>query len=764
MHPDQKTKHLYEFGPFQIDIDRRVFLREGRIIALAPKLFDTLFLLVEHRGQLLEKDQLMNQLWPDTFVEESNLARNISQLRKILGEGTPNESYIETVPKRGYVFVAEVKESFVGQEAVSSAWPLSLEINDLERAIAATDWMGSDGNKTTIPLNTEEKPSSPLLRAEPNPLPRVVSQAFQRRKLGLSLLALIILVGTVVLGMTLQRRFKPTAPFQNVQLKRLTHTGRVDYAALSPDGKYIAYVSNDPTGRSLWVRQIATGSGVQLRPPSSVVYLGVNFSPDGNYLYYNIEEKRYAGAKLYQIATLGGEPREIMRGVSNGITFSPDGKQMGFIQFPYGERRTSLAIANSDGSSVRQIATRNLPDYFTLDCPSWSPDGKLIASGIGTLMKAPYARMVGINIADGTERLISLGSWTHINEVAWIKDGRGVIAIANPLTSKTRFPQIWYMPFPSGEARRITNDLNEYDHVSMTADGSALAAVQITKLARFWLVPEGKTELAVELASNGNDNPVYNYGMSWTPDGKIVYGSNASGLANIWVMNADGSGQKQLTTGADTDFFPVVSPDGRTIAFISDRLDNKFRIWLMDADGRNLKKLTDGQVPGSKLSFTPDGQWIIFDSWYSPEMGLWKVSVQGGPPIKIMDGEFLDTAVSPDGKWLAVGKYFNPQTGKYHMAIFPSAGGAPVKLFEPLRDKNFNWTTDSQAITYVKTVGKVSNIWRQPINGDPPQPLTNFKTLEIFTFAWSRDGRQLACERAMISRDIVLVKDLDKGD
>jgi DNA-binding winged helix-turn-helix (wHTH) protein/tetratricopeptide (TPR) repeat protein len=105
-----QQKRLYEFGPFCIDASERVLLRDGQPITLSPKLFDTLLALVEHNGHIVEKNDLMEKLWPDSFVEESNLVSNVSLLRKALGDNAGGTAYIQTIPRRGYRFVAEVNE------------------------------------------------------------------------------------------------------------------------------------------------------------------------------------------------------------------------------------------------------------------------------------------------------------------------------------------------------------------------------------------------------------------------------------------------------------------------------------------------------------------------------------------------------------------------------------------------------------------------------------------------------------------------------
>jgi DNA-binding winged helix-turn-helix (wHTH) protein len=107
---NQPAKLFYEFGPFRLDTAERLLLRNGDEVSLTPKVFDLLLVLVENGGHILEKDELMKAVWPDAVVEETNLTRNISTLRRALGEGQDTRKYIETIPWRGYRFVASVRE------------------------------------------------------------------------------------------------------------------------------------------------------------------------------------------------------------------------------------------------------------------------------------------------------------------------------------------------------------------------------------------------------------------------------------------------------------------------------------------------------------------------------------------------------------------------------------------------------------------------------------------------------------------------------
>ncbi len=182
----------------------------------------------------------------------------------------------------------------------------------------------------------------------------------------------------------------------------------------------------------------------------------------------------------------------------------------------------------------------------------------------------------------------------------------------------------------------------------------------------------------------------------------------------------------------------------------------------MDADGSNQKHLTRGAFGDFGPGFTPDGQWVIFWSWTESGSGrIKKVSIEGGDPVQLTDYWTVFPTISPDGKLIAAG-YFDEQQIP-HLAIIPSLGGQPTKIL-PLPSSvvpggGFGWTPDSSTLVYVQKRSGVSNIWSQPINGDPPKQLTNFKSDLIFRFALSADGSSFVLARGTQTRDVVLIRD-----
>ncbi len=768
---ETETRHLYEFGDFCLDATERRLLRRGQPVQLTPKALETLLYLVNRSGHIVEKDELLSAVWPNTFVEEATLAQNIFTLRRALGQGRDTEQYIETIPKRGYRFshsvrqlrdegttlVVEqhtrthvVREEEETEDNASGEHPRS----DFHAAAAS----GSNGQQAS---HAKELQPSP---AEAGANSRSLWNQIKRHQTVtlLGLLMPILLLAAVVYNRS-QRpsseaaAAQPPAPFRNMRITKLTTNGKAARAALSPDGKYLAHVMENGGLQSLWVRQVAATNNVQIVAPAAVEYRGVTFSHDGNHIYYVVYTKMTDPALLYEVPALGGTPRKLLEDVDSPVTLSPDGKRCAFIRGYPAARESALIVANLDGTGERKLLTRKRPDYFSFEGPSWSPDGRVIACGAGGYDTAEsYMNVVAVNADDGTTKELSPQRWTWVGQVAWLGDGSGLLAIAWHLDASVFADQVWHLSYPSGAARRVTNDLNGYRDLTISADSKTMLTIQNVRLSRIWIAPRGESERATQITSGFGDNYSEMFGMAWTPDGRILYASHASGNPDIWVMNADGSGQKQLTVDAKTDYSPVASSDGRYIVFVSNRNAGR-HLWRMNADGSNPVQLTKGAGEDSP-SVSPDGRWVVYAAISAGRPTLWRVPIEGGEPQPLTDQPTQRPVVSPDGKYIAC--FYQ---GK--VAILPFSGGEPLKTFDTiplnLYPQSIRWTADSRAITYFVMQRGITNIWSQPVDGGPQKRLTNFKEDLIYRFAWSKDGNTLACERGTEINDIVLVSDLN---
>ena len=559
-----------------------------------------------------------------------------------------------------------------------------------------------------------------------------------------------------------------SVPPKEVKFEPLTSGGKVGDepiiggTTISPDGKFVVFWTNAGPGKwSIWLRQASTNSLQRIWGPFDAEYSGSTLSRNGEMLYFVSADKANPQGALFQIPILGGvPPRRILEWVSSPVTFSPDEKEMAFVRQDLSKGESSLVIANADGSGTpRTIATRKFPEYFATGGPSWSPDGKVIACGAGTIVPSIQASLVEVPAHGGVERTIASGRWSNLARVLWLPDGSGLVAngSANPGAIGT---QIWHVSYPEGDARKITNNLVGYGEASLglTADGNTIATVlQDSSRPIFAIAPNEDPGRARQISHGKHEGK---RSLDMTPDGRIVYIDPSPEGNEIWIMNGDGRGKQQLTNDGFTKALASVSPDGRFIAFTSNR-SGSINNWRMDIDGGNVKQLTYGTFDDTPL-ISPDGKWVVFISRRSGTQTLWKVPIGGGEPVQLSDKPAWGASISPDGKLIACILEDEAQTDKIGLLQFE--GGEVVKTLDrPSGGRSLVWKPDGSAVTYLDNSSGATNIFSQPLDGGPAKQLTNFKSdkgYDISNFAWTRDGKQqLIYSRGPFTIDILLIKD-----
>jgi eukaryotic-like serine/threonine-protein kinase len=584
---------------------------------------------------------------------------------------------------------------------------------------------------------------------------------------------LIVAITGILFG--LYKFFKSRSsniPFQNMKVTKLTSFGHVIDPAISPDGKYVAYTKYEVGGRSIRLRIVGTTSESQIVSATEGDLLGTTFSPDGKYIVYTL----YLGDErsTYIVPVLGGSAKKLPLKGPRGVSFSPDGRRLAYLYNNFPEGKTSLVIANADGTGEREVVTRQAPNYYwTAIKPSWSPDGKLVTC-VGQNGTESFPHIFAVNVETGAERPITAQRWADMGGIAWLPDMSGLLTVATEETSS--IPQIWDISYPSGVAHRVTNDTNSYFGLSLAADGSALVTTKTELPLSISVMPVNGTEstpgssgtLSIDSgntrlieSSNLAGGAAY-IRLAWAPDDTIVYMSEESGNADIWSIKADGSDRKQLTTDPHRDTSPDVSPDGRYIAFMSNRAGTE-NIWRMDIDGGNQKRLTNKHVERTPV-FSADSKWVFFEGWETGKVTIWKLPVEGGEPVQVTADLSFNPAVSPDGSLLA---YDGP--GK--LVIAPSAGGQPIKTFEP-RGGMYQWLPGRQLLSYLSVPGRqllsylsaetgANKIWVQSRYGGEPQQLFDFEEWDpVFAYAWSRDAKKLAVARANPTSDVILISEI----
>ena len=764
-------------------MEQRLLLRDGEPVPLTPKAFDTLALLVRRSGRVVGKDELLEEIWPDAFVEESTVAQNVFTLRKALGQTHAEENqFIATVPKRGYRFIADVEVvggatnggTEIGQqraahdiavgENISDAGISDAETVDVAGGGARANGNGK-GDFATAHVTGEAASHPPAAsRRELYSEKQPARFNFQTKLL---VPMMLLLAAAVAAGLVLFTQINEPAtdfatPSPLTRTTQLTNTGQVLRAAVSPDGKYVAYIQSERGQESLWVRQVEVAGGIEVVPPGGNHFVGITFSPDSNSIFYVKYGKDVAASGLYQVPVFGGASRKLLTDIDSQISFAPDKRHFAFAENDLRRKEARLIIASLDDAEQRHLVAYPGVHWMTDAAPAWSPDGKVIifTARIQTSKPASTtASLIEVQVADGRQRILNTRQWDAVQAIEWLADGTGLIVAARDSASLLAH-QLWQVDYPGGEARAITKDLNSYSSAGVTADMKSLVTILHRRIANLWIAPSDRSSEAVQIHSGNSKDLGWTLGVEWLRDGKIIYGSTASGKEDVWLMNADGSDPKQLTTTAGANFEPTVSDDGRTVVYVSKAADATQNLWKMNLDTGDRAQLTDGGFD-LRPDISPDGRWVVYMSVIKDSPTLWKIPIDGGgAPIRLSDKIAAVPRVSPDGRFIAC--FYRAQVETYSkFAVLPFDGGEPVKVFDrsptTFVEAGIRWTPDGRALSFIDNRDGVSNVWLQPLDGSPPKQLTNFTSETIFRFAWSPDGKMIVAERGTETGDIVLI-------
>jgi len=556
-------------------------------------------------------------------------------------------------------------------------------------------------------------------------------------------------------------RSQPAAPAEAAatggpSIEQVTSLGTVIDAAISPDGKYAAYVVSENALQSLWIRQLTTASTLQLVPPAPVGYWGANFSPDGSEVYYAIASAAEPSRALFKIPALGGTPKKLLSGLDSRAVFSPDGRQIAYVRGAFPEvGASSLMVAGSDGSNPRVLATRRSPEQFVpifFTAPSWSPDGTTIICPMINRTTLPgVATLVAVRVADGAAASFPRYEWLDIGQAAWAPDGKGVYVVAGDENFRTRRNQVWWVSASEPSKRRITNDLMDYRTVSPSADGSTMMTVASDTSSSVWTAPIEAGE--PKRISGGRYDGLS--GVAAGPGGRILFRTVESGLASIWMMNEDGTGRRQLTSDAEAAF-PAVMPDGRSMVFERELSG----LWQSDIDGQNARAIPQTSA-GLRPTVTPDGKHVMYTLMNTGLEQLWQAPLDGSaPPKRVLDARAYRGVVSPDGTQVAF-YVLDDSKSSFALAVMPVNGDRPTHTCPVTPSTAYaavEWTLDGKALLHNSQAGDRSNIWLQPLAGGPARQLTRFADQLVFGFSRSLDGKQLIIARGTLSRDAMLIR------
>ena len=752
----------FQFGDFFLDTGERVLLRDKKPVAITPKTLLLLQTLVENHGHIVEKDQLMKMVWPDSFVEEGNLSFTINLLRKALSDDKQNPRFIETVPKRGYRFIAEVRRveakheapEFVeddsitqanGQGASSISFPQLIEhaAGASSQLVALADWRHeSDENESK---GSEPETLKPKLELVP---PRQPAANMRIIFVFTGLAFLVLLAGFFVLknetNLFLRLGISGAADRSHGfwRIEKLTDTGNINGADISADGKLLTYITDELGKHGIWLRQLTTGKTVPVIPIAEELLLAVRFSRDGDFIYY-LHQSKEESLRLSRVSILGGPSTKILSDLHGGYDLSPDETQIAFVRL--NENDTTVMIADASGVDERAVFSSAKPDYI-LDV-EWSPDGKSIAYCVGKFQGGgKNFALMNYDLESQTAKPIANSKWAYMEYFSWLPDQSGLFLTGRQETGGT--DQVWRISVPDGKVEQITNDPSQLSLHGATLDGKKLIATQTNLNSTLWVAPADNLSNLQPVSKAQRD-------LAWTADGKLVFSGRDTMDTDIWETKPDGTGKKQLTANNSAEQRPKVSPDGKFIVYVSNQ-GGRQNIWRMDIDGGNLKQLTTGDGEDFP-AFTIDGQSVVFNSL--GDGSVWTIPLTGGTPTQLTTEKCTRFSLSPSGDKVA---YLGRIDGKRKLLVktfpeFQLLHEFDVRSSNPTPPK-IVWTDNEKALVYnFIDESLIGNLMRQEIGGGAPQKLTNFTSNLIFDFDFSPDGKQLGIVSGSWDSDIVLI-------
>ena len=632
---DRNKHEIYEFGPFRLEPAERKLLRGCEVVALTPKVFDMLVMLVRKNGHLMEKDELIQLLWPDSFVEEGNLSNNVFVLRKALGN---DYEYIETVPRRGYRFVGAVRQ-----------------LPGAEKLPSAPREFGSTGP-------ADRRPVGPVPVGAPTTVPR------PRRRLAMIAGTTLVILA---IGAAVWWRNSPRLPDRSQWVQLTKFPDSVTQPALSPDGRTVAFIRGDGTfldPGQIYAKILPDGQPVQLTH-DNVLKMSPTFSPDGSRLAYTTVDAQFHWDTSV-VPTLGGEPQPLLRNAS-GLTWTGPGQVL-FSEIKTGVHMGIVA------SQENRMGARAV--YFPDIVPGMAHRSYLSADGKWVLLVEMDqdhiwlpCRLVPMDGSSQGRYVGPLGGGCTV--AAWTPDGKWMYFTSD----RGGVNHIWRQRFPDGRPERVTSGPTEEEGIAMVPDGRSFVTAVAVQNTSLW-VHDAKGERQVSLEGNG-------YNPKFTPDGKKLCYTVVKKAANqfAWYRNPGELRVADLESGRSEPLVPGlpvleydISSDGRLVVMSTTDGEGKPRLWVMPFD-RSSPPVQIPNVEGGSPKFGA-GDDIFFRHLDGTSVFVYRVHPDGTELRKAFSAPvFLTYPVSPDGRWMVAWAPIGG-SGPPSMQAFPLNGGTPIQL------------------------------------------------------------------------------------
>lgn len=711
-----EISNLYEFGGFRFDAEKNKIWHGEELILLSPKASALLELLLERNGKYVSKEEIFEKVWADTFVEDGVLTQNIYTLRKILGNDA-----IENKTRLGYRITI----------------PVLKKDEKLERT------------NDEINIQNESTPNSKLL-------------ANKERRVTLLIIASIIFLTIPTIGYIF--RHKITAvfrkPIESVKFTRLTDAGNLTNAALSPDGTFLASVRGD----KIFLKDVASNKEILLEIPNVSVFDSLQFSADGNFLYFRNNKSAYSRSKILKTSRFGGDFSVIEDKSAGSFSVSPDNKLLAYYAVDQ-NLGISLFIKNLETNEERQVSEPGLVNTFCPTCsPAWSADGKKlihVTQGFG----AQNGQIFVIDTATGNSEEIKLPNFRRFEQASWFPDGNSFLLSAS---EDGRNFHLWKIFYPAGDAQKLTVGLNSYKKPFVSADGKKILSIQSNESSNLFIANAENLSEQKQI-TEGNSNRFGQSSLAWIDEEKFLFSSQIENekVENLWLLNTNGQGKKQITSETE---FPAGAPfyDGKTIYYHA-----YLKIMKTSPNGESAAEFIGGR-DGARRSphVSPDGKWIyyLFRNRTSSKIMRWNIADQKEEVFleneNVQCGAFL--TLSNDGKYIACNNWrnqanINSEKHNAEILVFSTENKEDIKFYPvKFNPPTLHFSPDNKAIEYITDFEQGTQIMRLALGESEPKPILQMPKDYIFNFAWSKDGKKLALSRGQQYRDAVLLTEFDK--
>ncbi len=719
---------VYRFGDVRVDRQRYRMERGGRAVSLEPRAFDLLVLLVESRGRVLTKKEILDRLWTDTAVTDNALTRIVAQLRKALGDDARESKYIETVPTRGYRWPADVR------------------------------------------CDSEEEPATPAAPAATETKPRVRRTATMVALIAMAAVAVVLASMLGIARAPAREKALDSATVRPVQLT--VSPGLDAYPSFSPDGTSITYATDRSGAFEIAVRSLAAGAGERPITSDGLQNVEPAWSPDGSLIAYH---SRTRGG-IWIVPALGGVPRQISQSGS-WPAWSPDGQRLAFQSDPsievtpsgYGANIPSLIwIVDRDGGHAHP-ATRAASPIGAHASPSWSPSGRHLAF----VNVAAGPMQVWTVAADGGEP-VHLAGLDGAFDPVFAPDGQAVYAATGrPELRRVAVSADSARPTGSPQAIVIPG-IASVRHVSMARDGNRVAFTGMDISSNLWTLPMSTDMAAGAPTPVTDDRGVRQTEPAFSPDGKaLAFWSVRPGSgAEIWIVDAAGGRSSPVTVHElfNSSFYtrPAWTRAGDAITFLA---HSQTAVRSVKVDLASRREATLLEVPAVRganpntppysardLTLSPDGSMAAY-SQIDPATGRSRLFVRAmasATPRPLTGGESSERypVWSNDGRSLA----FEIKNGDAtHIAVVPAAGGTP-RLVTSDRGESwpYSWSADNDKILFAGLRAGVWNVWWVSTSTAATRQLTQYTSPHTFARypAWSPGGDRIAYELGTVTGNI----------